>query len=350
MSFQMDFLDEVVITVRSGDGGRGCISFRREKYIPRGGPDGGNGGEGGSILIRASGKLHSLTDYAARRYFKAPNGHPGRGKDQTGKKGEDLLLEVPLGTLIQDQETGKILSDLIDEGETFLLVSGGIGGKGNKHFTTSTNRAPRIAQPGLPGHEKKITLLLKFIADIGLVGLPNAGKSTLLSRLTNARPKIDGYPFTTLVPNLGTLDLLDGKSITLADIPGLIEGASMGRGLGHQFLKHIDRTRLLFHILDITFEPKGPDILEDFNLLNREMGLFNRSLMDKKQLVLINKMDLDSPGHRDLSRVRESLTEMGFKTFPISALRGDGLEDLMEFVSTMWESLPHSGSGKERPS
>lgn len=331
----MGFLDEVVITVTSGSGGSGCVSFRREKYIPKGGPDGGDGGDGGSIVVQATKRLHSLIDFSSRRHLKARNGAPGRGKNQSGRNGADLILEVPLGTTIHDFDSGEVLADLINENQEILLVPGGKGGKGNQHFATSTNRAPRFAQPGGPGQEKKIRLSLHFLADIGLIGLPNSGKSTLLSRLSMARPKVDSYPFTTLIPNLGVMTLDDERSIIIADIPGLIEGASKGRGLGHRFLKHIERTNLLFHLLDITYRP-DQDILEDFNIIRCEMEAFNPILTQKPQIVLINKMDLYGPEHRDLMELQNALKGAGLESLPISALTGQGLEELKKIIYERW--------------
>ncbi len=331
----MGFLDEVIIAAGSGAGGNGCVSFRREKYIPKGGPDGGDGGDGGSIVVRATKSLHSLIDYSSRKHLKARNGDPGRGKSQSGKNGADLILEVPLGTIIQDADTGEILADLIHDGQEMLLIPGGKGGKGNQHFATSTNRAPRIAQPGLPGQERRLRLSLKFMAHIGLVGLPNAGKSTLLSRLTMARPKVDSYPFTTLTPNLGVMTFDDERSLIIADIPGLIEGASRGRGLGHRFLKHIERTNLLLHLLDITYQP-DQDILEDFYALKGEMAAYNPALALKPQMVLINKIDLHGHEHRDLVNLRKALEEVGVESLPISALTGEGLEDLKRIIFGKW--------------
>jgi len=331
----MDFLDEVVITARSGDGGKGCISFRREKYIPRGGPDGGDGGNGGNILVRATKREYCLSDYRSRRYFKTSNGEPGKGKNQSGKKGADLILDVPLGTVIRDSDTGEILADLIHDNEEVLVLSGGRGGKGNQHFATSTNRAPRIAQPGLPGVEKRLDLSLKILADIGLIGLPNAGKSTLLSRLSKARPRVDSYPFTTLTPNLGVMTFDDERSLVIADIPGLVEGASRGRGLGHLFLKHIERTRLLLHLLDITYQPDH-DILEDYITLRGEMLTYDSGLAQKPHMVLINKMDLYGPEHRDLGDLQKALKGLGVESLPISALTGEGLEQLKGMIMERW--------------
>jgi GTP-binding protein len=331
----MDFLDETIITAISGDGGKGCISFRREKFIPKGGPDGGDGGDGGSIIVRASTRLHTLTDFKSHKYFKAPNGKPGRGKNQSGKNGPDLFIDVPLGTIIEDFDTGELLADLIHDKQKFVLLAGGRGGKGNQRFATSTNRAPRIAHPGFPGQEKRLKLSLKLLADIGLIGLPNAGKSTLLSRLSMARPKIDRYPFTTLTPNLGVMVFDSDMSLIIADIPGLIEGASAGRGLGHRFLKHIERTKLLLHVLDITYRP-DQDILEDFHALRHEMAVYNPALIEKPQMVLINKMDLYNPGHRDLRTLQMALGKVGIESLPISALTGEGLGRLKKFIEKKW--------------
>ncbi len=328
----MDFLDEARITVKSGDGGKGCVSFRREKFIPRGGPDGGDGGDGGDVFIRATSRLNSLIDFRYRRRFKAQNGQPGRGKNQTGKDGLNVTIEVPLGTLVYDQETEEVLADLIHEGQEALILQGGKGGKGNQHFATPTNRAPRKAQPGIPGKEGKLLLSLKYLADIGLIGLPNAGKSTLLSRLTEARPRIADYPFTTLIPNLGVMTLQDGKTLTLADIPGLIEGASAGRGLGHEFLKHVERTKLLLHILDITYVP-SQHILEDFHAVTKELENYNPALAQKEQIVLVNKMDLYSSKCRDWEEVTRSLQGLGLESYLISALKGEGLGALKSALS-----------------
>ena len=328
----MGFIDEAVITAKSGDGGRGCVSFRREKYIPKGGPDGGDGGSGGSIIVRAAKRFHTLADYRLRRNFKARNGQPGRGKNQTGKNGKDIIIEVPLGTILYDQDTGEMIADLIQENQTALVLPGGKGGKGNQHFATSTNRTPRMAQPGLPGQKKRLKLSLKHLADIGLIGLPNAGKSTLISRLTMARPRIADYPFTTLTPNLGVITYEDEKTLVMADIPGLIEGAGQGKGLGHRFLKHIERTKFLLHLIDITYIPVR-NILEDFFTLRSEMEKYDPSLLQKDQMVLINKIDLHSPGQRDIGSIKGALDEIGVESLPISALTGEGLEDLKQCLA-----------------
>lgn len=333
----MGFVDEAVISAQSGDGGRGCVSFRREKYIPKGGPDGGDGGNGGNVIIRGTKRLHTLTDYSLRKHFKAQNGRPGRGKDQTGKDGKDVVLEVPLGTIIYDHESGDLLADLIQEDQEILVIPGGKGGKGNQHFATPTHRAPRIAQPGLPGQKRIIKLSLKYLADIGLIGLPNAGKSTLLSRLTKARPRINSYPFTTLAPNLGVLVFDDESTLTIADVPGLIEGASEGRGLGHRFLRHIERTRLLLHLIDITYVPED-DLLEDFFSLKNELEKFDPGLMQKDQMVLINKIDIQSPAHRNIENMRRAFEEMGIEALPISALTGEGLNEMKQILARKFQN------------
>ncbi|MBN1831461.1 MAG: GTPase ObgE [Deltaproteobacteria bacterium] len=333
----MAFIDEAVISIRSGDGGRGCVSFRREKYIPRGGPDGGNGGNGGNIIIRASTRLHTLDHFRAKRHFKAQHGSPGRGKSQTGKDGNDVIIGVPLGTMIYDHDSGELLADLIEKDQEILLLQGGRGGKGNEHFKTSTNRAPRMAQPGLPGQKKLLKLSLKYLADIGLIGFPNAGKSTLLSCLTTARPRIDSYPFTTLMPNLGVISLEDDRVLTIADIPGLIDGASEGRGLGLRFLKHIERTKLLLHLLDITYVPKD-DILEDFFALRNELEKFSPSLSKKDYMVLINKMDIYSSEHRDVEGLKRALEEMKIDALPVSALTGQGIDKVKAYIAKRFHS------------
>jgi GTPase len=328
----MGFLDEVVITVASGDGGKGCVSFRREKFIPKGGPDGGDGGAGGNIIIYATSSLNTLSDFSSKRYFKSQNGRPGKGKHQTGKNGSDVIIKVPLGTMIYDNETKDLLADLVKDDEEILFLEGGIGGKGNAHFTTSTNRAPRFAQDGMPGQKKNIRLTLKYIADIGLIGLPNVGKSTLLSRLTMARPKIDNYPFTTIFPNLGVMEFDSQKRLTIADIPGLIEGASEGKGLGHRFLKHVERTRFLLHLIDGTASQKK-DILKDFYLLQDELNMYNPNITKKEQMVLINKTDLMPHGKKDIDRIMAAFTKIGFESLAVSALTGDGLNELKDILA-----------------
>jgi GTP-binding protein len=337
----MTFLDEAVITARSGDGGSGCVSFRRERFKPRGGPDGGDGGDGGNIILKATNRLQNLAHLRASPLFRAPNGQPGKGKNQSGKKGSDLIVPLPVGTLVLDKSSGHVLADLVHDEQESVLIRGGKGGKGNQHFATSTRRAPRIAQPGNAGREVTLQLSLKFIADIGLIGLPNAGKSTLLSRLTTARPKIDSYPFTTLIPNLGVLYLQGGHLLVIADIPGLIEGASHGRGLGHRFLKHIERTKLLVHLLDITYAP-NEHIIEDFLALKKEMLAFDPALIDKPHMVLINKMDRYDRHCRDVEKMQEALGRLNVVSIPISALTGMGLD---RFRNVLFERFfAHSGT------
>jgi GTP-binding protein len=334
----MSFLDEAVITVQSGDGGDGCISFRREKFIPKGGPDGGDGGDGGSIILRSTRNLRTLNDYRPRRFLRAKNGAPGRGKNRSGKKAADLYLSVPVGTVIKVEQTQEVIADLIADNQEVILVSGGKGGKGNQHFATPTQRTPRTAEKGQTGRELKIRLELKILADIGLIGLPNAGKSTLLSRLTRARPKIGSFPFTTLAPNLGVLGLDNDRDLIVADIPGLIEGASSGRGLGHRFLKHIERTRLLLHILDLARTANG-DPLADFDTVNREMETFSPALTHKPQIVLLNKIDLEGRAGIDCQTTRKALEARGLHALPISALTGQGLEELRHTILERWTTL-----------
>jgi len=327
----MKFVDKAEITVKSGDGGAGCISFRRERFVPKGGPDGGDGGNGGNVLIKASRRLHSLYDFSSRRYFKAQNGRPGKGKNKSGKKGRDIEILVPAGTMVKDGETGELLADLVHDNQQILLVEGGEGGKGNKHFTTSTNRAPRFAQEGQKGKEKKLKLDLKLIADIGIIGLPNAGKSTLLSRLSNAHPQIADYPFTTLTPNLGVLIFDDKQPLTIADIPGLVEGASNGRGLGHRFLQHIERTGFLLHMLDM-HHPSSGDILKDFFIVQEELKLSHPSLIKKDQVIVLNKIDLYSLNNKGIDEICRSFNDMGYECLAISALTGEGLEQLKQLL------------------
>ena len=298
MGSKSDFLDEVIITAASGKGGRGCVSFRREKFIPKGGPDGGDGGTGGSVFVRSIPGLNSLAHLRHKRHFTAQNGLPGMGRNRTGKDGKDVFIDVPPGTLVYDRETGDLILEVMEENQEILLLAGGRGGKGNLHFASSTHRTPRLAQPGLPGETKQLRVSLKYIADIGLVGFPNAGKSTLISKLTLARPKIDNYPFTTIHPHLGVLESEGGRRLTMADIPGLIEGAGEGKGLGHRFLKHIERTRLLLYVLDLTYGPEE-DLLEDFLVLRGELEEYDPALLRKEQMVALNKIDLQGPeGYR----------------------------------------------------
>src|SRR6266481_870239 len=269
----MKFIDEVKIRVIAGDGGRGCVSFRREKFIPRGGPNGGNGGKGGNVIALADPQLTTLLDLRYQKQYKAGRGEHGLGKDQHGKTGEDRIIRVPVGTIIRDAGTDELIGDLKEAGQQVVVAAGGRGGKGNAHFVSSTNRSPRFAQPGEPGEDKELEIELRLLADVGIIGLPNAGKSTLISAISAVRPKIADYPFTTLVPNLGVVGYDDGKSFVVADVPGLIEGAHEGHGLGHRFLSHLERTHVLVHVIDIS-STEGRDPVEDFRVITRELALF----------------------------------------------------------------------------
>ncbi len=289
----MRFIDEAVITVSSGNGGRGCISFRREKFIPRGGPDGGKGGKGGNVIIKADPSKRTLYQFNFKKEFAAKNGSAGEGRLKTGKDGSDLILEVPQGTLIYNSDTDELIKDLNQKNETFIVAKGGRGGLGNKAFTTSVNRAPKFAQPGEEGETLKIRIELKLISDVGIIGLPNAGKSTLLSVLSSAKPKIADYPFTTLVPCLGVIKPEYGEPFVMADIPGLIEGAHKGTGLGIQFLKHIERTKILVHLIDASaIDINSPT--KSFDIINEELKKYSEKLAEKKQIIVLNKMDIPS--------------------------------------------------------
>ncbi len=325
----MRFIDEVKIRVRAGDGGNGCVSFRREKYVPRGGPDGGDGGKGGDIVIRATTTKQTLLDFHFQRHFQAAQGANGRGKQQTGKSGADSTLLVPVGTQVKDADSGELLGDLTREDQRLVVASGGDGGKGNMHFATSTRRAPRFAQEGRPGEERHIILELKLLADVGLIGLPNAGKSTLISRISSARPKIADYPFTTLVPNLGVVRLELGESMVVADIPGLIEGAHRGAGLGLKFLRHVERTIVLLHLVDVSTPDSGVEtVLENYHKVNHELGQFSAELLAKPQIVALNKIDLVlDPAPVD--ELQAIFRELGVPVYAISALTGQGTQALI---------------------
>lgn len=327
----MQFVDYAKIYVKAGDGGRGCISFRREKYVPKGGPDGGDGGKGGDIIMKASGELHTLLDHKYQKTYKAKRGQHGKGSNMKGKDGEDLIIKVPVGTVIKDAETEKILADLDEEGKEFIVAKGGIGGLGNAHFATPTNQTPRFAQPGKPGEEKWIILELKLIADVGLIGLPNAGKSTLISVISSARPKIAAYPFTTLTPVLGVIKYREHKSFVVADIPGLIENAHKGAGLGHQFLKHVERTSLLLHLVDVS-DYLQSDAIQDFEKIQNELTLYNPELTKKPLAVVGTKIDLAFEGTR-LRKLKNYCQEKGIDFFPISAVKKEGLDILIEYLA-----------------
>lgn len=323
----MNFVDEAKIYVKAGDGGRGCVSFRREKYVPKGGPDGGDGGKGGDVVLRALPSLRTLLDFKYRQHHVAERGGHGEGNNRTGRNGADREILVPVGTVVHDVETGEILADLKEAGESHIVVRGGKGGRGNARFTTPTRQAPRYAQKGISGEEKWIRLELKLLADAGIVGLPNVGKSTLISRISAARPKIADYPFTTLIPNLGVVRYGDGETFVIADIPGLIEGAHGGAGLGFKFLRHVERTTVLVHLLDISRDPE-PDPWRDYELINGELASFNAAMIEKPQVVAINKIDLPITRER-LKTVIPLFRNRGIAVFPISAATGEGLKELV---------------------
>ncbi len=325
----MRFVDEVKIHIRAGDGGKGCISFRREKYVPRGGPDGGDGGKGGDVVIKATGTKQTLLDFHFQRHFQASRGAHGRGKQQTGKNGDNCTLLVPVGTQVIDADSEDLLGDLTQDNQSLIVARGGEGGKGNMHFASSTRRAPRFAQPGTPGEERYISLELKLMADVGLIGLPNAGKSSLISRISSARPKIADYPFTTLVPNLGVVRLELDQSMVVADIPGLIEGAHRGAGLGHKFLRHIERTKVLVHIVDISVCHSGVNIIrKNFQKVNTELAEFSSELLAKPQIVALNKIDLLTDSTH-LDEVRAAFRNLGVPVHAISAVTGEGTRELI---------------------
>lgn len=324
------FYDEARIHVKSGDGGDGMISFRREKFVPRGGPDGGDGGNGGSIIFEVDTNVNSLVRFHRQVHFTAADGKHGQPKRQTGASGEDLVLPVPPGTVVRDAESGELVADLIEEGDNITVVEGGKGGRGNIRFSSSTNQAPRLAERGEPGEERWLTLELKLIADVGIVGVPNAGKSTLLSVVSAARPKVASYPFTTIQPNLGVVQFDDFETIVLADIPGLIEGAAGGTGLGHDFLRHVERTRVLVHLLD----GAAQDPLEDWAMINQELALYDTRLEEKRQLVVLNKIDLpDARAWEPL--IRERMENEGAPFHVISAVTQEGIDELLNLVRGM---------------
>lgn len=330
------YFDEVVIEVTGGKGGDGVIQFRREKYVPRGGPDGGDGGHGGSILLEVDKHKNTLSEFRHKKQFRAQDGTRGKGKNQTGASGDDLVIKVPPGTMVFDESDGRLMGDLVDQGQQLQVCKGGRGGRGNTRFKTSKNKAPRIAEKGEPPEEKIIRLELKLIADIGIIGVPNAGKSTMLSVVSNAKPKIAPYPFTTLQPNLGVAELDNDNQLILADIPGLIEGAHRGEGLGHDFLRHIQRTRVLIHLLDgISEEP-----ILDFAQINSELALFDPALGDKPQIVVLNKMDLPEV-KKKWPQVKSQLLEKGYQDiFSISAITKQGIMPVLYRAAKLLEEAP----------
>src|SRR5581483_953199 len=326
----MKFIDEVKIRVIAGDGGRGCVSFRREKFVPRGGPNGGNGGDGGDVVAVADPQLTTLLDLRYQKQYKAGRGQHGMGKDCHGRRGDDRLIHVPVGTIIRDAASGALLGDLQSAGARLVIASGGRGGKGNAHFATSTFQSPRFAQPGEPGQERELDIELRLLADVGIIGFPNAGKSTLISVISAVRPKIADYPFTTLVPNLGVVGYDDGKSFVVADIPGLIEGAHRGEGLGHKFLKHVSRTKVLVHLLDASAIDEA-DPLANWLTINRELELFDPVLARKPQIVAANKIDLPD-GAEKAKLLQEQFASKGVSFCAISAAAHKGLRALINMI------------------
>lgn len=331
----MKFVDEVKISVKSGDGGAGCVSFRREKFIPFGGPDGGDGGKGGDVIFTVSPHLATLLDLRHKPHLKAGRGRHGMGKDRHGAQGEDLTVLVPQGTIIKDADTDEVLVDLAEPGQSVVLLKGGRGGQGNARFASSTNKAPKFAQPGEPGEERLLKLELKLMADVGLLGFPSVGKSSFIAKVSAARPKIADYPFTTLVPNLGVVSYKNYRTFVIADIPGLIEGAHQGAGLGQRFLRHVERTDLLLHILDLSWMPDR-DPIREYQAINRELELFNPELATKRQIIVVNKMDLPVV-RENLPKVLPWFEERNLPVFPISAATGEGIAPLLdEIAKNLW--------------
>ena len=338
---ESNFVDYVKIYCRSGKGGRGSSHFRREKYIPKGGPDGGDGGRGGHVYLRGNRNYWTLLHLKYERHIMATNGEGGGAKRSFGKDGEDRVIEVPCGTVVYDAETGEFICDVTEDGQKVMLLKGGRGGLGNCHFKTSTNQAPRYAQPGEPAQERMVILQLKLLADVGLVGFPNVGKSTLLSRVTNAQPKIANYHFTTLNPNLGVVDLEGANGFVIADIPGLIEGASEGIGLGHEFLRHIERTKMMIHVVDAAGS-EGRDPVDDIHKINAELHAYNAEIASRPQVIAANKIDLiydDGESENPVERLKKEFEPQGIKVFPISGVTGAGIKELLYYVSTEIEKL-----------
>ena len=340
----MHFVDEVTIRLRAGDGGKGAVAFRREKFVPKGGPSGGDGGDGGSVVLVVDEGLSTLLDFRYKSEFAAPAGESGANKDRYGHAGADVILRVPPGTQVFDATTGALIGDLRTHGERFVAAQGGKGGRGNMHFASSTDRAPRRSEPGTPAEERTIRLELKLLADVGLLGFPNVGKSSLIARISAARPKIADYPFTTLVPNLGTVGLSDERSFVVADIPGLIEGAHAGAGLGDRFLRHLERTRLLVHLLDAAADggPEGGSArtpLRDFDTMNRELALYEADLAARPQIVVLNKIDLPEVRQR-AKQLARTFAKRGVVLHAISAATGEGTPELLEAI---WKALRARG-------
>ncbi|MGR3310984.1 MAG: GTPase ObgE [Candidatus Brocadiales bacterium] len=336
------FVDEAAIYVKGGDGGNGCVSFRREKFVPRGGPDGGDGGNGGSVILLVSQRVETLFDISSRVKYIAESGKHGEGTRKHGKKGKDLIIELPVGTVVKDKETGRILKDLKRQEESVVIARGGRGGRGNKHFASATNQVPRNAEEGKPGEERHLNLELKLFADVGLIGLPNAGKSTLLSRLSAARPKIAGYPFTTLYPQLGIVEVDNFRRFVVADMPGLIAGAHAGIGLGDEFLRHIERTKILVHILDISPVAK-PEPVEAYHIIRNELTLYNPEVAKRTEIIVANKIDL-LDNETGLARVQYLENQLLKRIYPISAVTGKNIDKLKKAVANALDELNVDGS------
>ena len=327
------FADRARIYVRSGKGGDGHVSFRREKYVPNGGPDGGDGGRGGDVIFQVDEGLNTLTDFRHVRKYKAVDGQEGGKRNCRGKDGEDIIIKVPEGTVIKEAESGKVIADMSGDNRRIVLLTGGRGGNGNQHYATSTMQAPKYAQPGQPARELELLLELKMIADVGLVGFPNVGKSTLLSRVTNARPKIANYHFTTIIPNLGVVDMDGAKGFVIADIPGLIEGASEGVGLGHEFLRHIERTRVIIHMVDAA-GTEGRDPIADIYAINKELEEYNMEIASRPTVIAANKIDaITDTENNPIDALKAEFEPKGIRVFPISAVSGEGLKELLYYVS-----------------
>lgn len=335
------FADRARIYVHSGKGGDGHVSFRREKYIPNGGPDGGDGGNGGSVILEIDDGLNTLTDYRHVRKYHAQDGENGNKRNCRGKNGEDLILKVPEGTVIKEAESGKVIADMSGDNRRFELLKGGRGGNGNQHYATSTMQAPKYAQPGQPSRELELLMELKVIADVGLVGFPNVGKSTFLTKVSNARPKVANYHFTTLNPHLGVVDLPDADGFVIADIPGLIEGASEGVGLGFEFLRHIERTRVIIHIVDAA-STEGRDPIEDIYAINKELEAYNPEIAGRPQVIAANKTDMifDNDEENPVQKIKDEFEPKGIPVYPISAISGQGIRQLLYHIREMLDKLP----------
>ncbi len=332
------FIDSAKIYIKAGDGGNGAVSFHREKYIAKGGPDGGDGGKGGDVIFVADEGMRTLQDFRYKRKYRAESGQNGGAGNCSGRGAEDLIIRVPVGTLIKEEETGRIIADLVTPGKKVVVARGGKGGAGNQHFATPTRQVPNFAKSGDPGEEYHALLELKLLADVGLIGFPNVGKSTILSMVSAAEPKIANYHFTTIEPNLGVVSIDEGKSFVLADIPGLIEGAHEGTGLGHQFLRHVERTRMLIHVVDISGS-EDRDPINDFDIINSELKQYNPKLFEKPQVVAANKMDVTGAEDK-LRTFTEELESKGYKVFPVSAATNKGLKELFYYVSRQLDEIP----------